>query len=351
MSTAAGFYFSSPRRTILARGPWDGPEPGPGAVTVGALPFAAGAPDALTEATDVTWDPPAPPGGPGRALPAGGAAAVPEPSPAEYELAVEKALVRLGDGDVDKVVLARTLRIDTPAPVEPAALLRRLAAHDPHAHVYAVPSGPGRTLVGASPELLVSRFGRDVASHPLAGSAARSADPAEDRRRADALLASAKDLREHAYVVRAVADGLRPYCADLDVPAEPSLVATATMWHLGTRITGRLADPGVTALTLARALHPTPAVCGTPAAAARDLIGELEPFDRGLYGGAVGWCDAAGDGEWAVAIRCAETGGDGLRLFAGAGIVAGSHPTAELAETTAKFGTMLRALGLDGEGR
>jgi isochorismate synthase len=119
------------------------------------------------------------------------------------------------------------------------------------------------------------------------------------------------------------------------------------MWHLGTTITGELADPDVSVLRLAAALHPTPAVCGTPTAVARDLVGELEPFDRGYYAGAVGWVDTSGDGEWAVAIRCAEVAARSLRLYAGGGILPASDPEAELAETSAKFQTLLRAMGLD----
>nr|BFE82385.1 hypothetical protein GCM10020093_049860 [Planobispora longispora] len=212
---------------------------------------------------------------------------------------------------------------------------------------FAAPLPGGRTLIGASPELLVSRRGRTVISNPLAGSAARSADPAEDRRRAAALAASAKDLHEHRLVVEAVADALAPYCADLDVPNGPELTSTETMWHLSTRVTGVLRDPDTPVLALAAALHPTPAVCGTPRLRARRAIEELEPFDRGFYTGLVGWTDAAGDGEWAVTIRCAEAAGRMLRLYAGAGIVPGSDPDKELAETSAKFRTMLRALGVD----
>ena len=226
--------------------------------------------------------------------------------------------------------------------------MRALAARNAAAYVFAADLSAGRgerTLFGASPELLVSRTDRNVVSHPLAGSFPRSNDPAEDQRRAEALQGSAKDRHEHALVVEAIADVLTDYCSELAVPPVPELVPTGTMWHLGTRITGRLADPGITALDLAVALHPTPAVCGVPPDRARAAIAELEGFQRGFYAGAVGWCDAAGDGTWVVAIRCAELSAQGLRLYAGAGIVAGSDPDAELAETEAKFGTMLVVLG------
>lgn len=272
-----------------------------------------------------------------------GVRAVPEP--ARYTEAVGRAVDRIRAGDYTKVVLARSLRVTAPG-FDPAPAVRALAAREPRGYTFGVDLGAGRTLFGASPELLVSRHGRRVTANPLAGSAARSADPAEDARRGAALLGSAKDRHEHAVVSEAVADGLRPYCRELSVPVQPSLVGTATMWHLSTLITGEIADPATSALALATALHPTPAVCGTPTGAARAAIAELEPFDRGFYTGMVGWGDAEGNGEWAVTIRCAVADGDGLDLFAGAGVVADSDPAAELAETTAKLGTMLAALGL-----
>ncbi|WP_433206322.1 isochorismate synthase [Dactylosporangium sp. CS-047395] len=313
---------------------------------VGAVPFA---PDAHAHLVVPLHLRRGRPMGPGE--PAGPAAVQaidrlrPVPAPDRYAAAVDRAVREIGDGQYTKVVLARSLRADAPG-FDPAPVVRALAAREPGGYTFGIDLGGGRTLLGASPELLVSRHGRQVAAHPLAGSAARSADPAEDARRAAALLRSEKDRHEHAVVTRAVADALRPFCAQLTVPAEPTLVRTNTMWHLGTLVTGTVADPAVSALTLAAALHPTPAVCGTPTVAARAAIGELEPFDRGFYTGMVGWVDAAGDGEWAVTIRCAVADAGGLDLFAGAGIVAGSDPEAELAETSAKLGTMLAALGL-----
>jgi isochorismate synthase len=161
---------------------------------------------------------------------------------------------------------------------------------------------PGVTLVSASPELLVRRTGSTFMSRPLAGSQPRGKDPVEDRANAQTLLASKKDQDEHRWVVEAEVEALRPYCRRMNVPTTPSLVSTPSMWHLCTKITGELTDPGVTALTLAAALHPTPAVCGSPTMAAREAIAQIESFDRCFYAGAVGWVDANGDGEWAVAI-------------------------------------------------
>lgn len=365
-------FFASPRGALLAEAPaaFPGAErvrtaaAGAGAaldravaagcvrpVVVGALPFAAPArPHLLLASSPLrawgTDDRPVP-GWPPAAAPL---VVRPHPDRAGYADAVAGALRRIADGGLDKVVLARTLRLEYAEPVAVTGLLRRLVRRNAHAYTYAVelpgPAGAA-ALVGASPELLVAKHGVAVESWPLAGSAPRSRDPVEDRAAAAALMSSEKDLREHAYVVDAVAAALRPYCATLDVPARPALTATPALWHLGTRITGELADPGVSSLELAAALHPTPAVCGWPAGAARAAIDELEPFDRGFYAGAVGWCDAAGDGEWAVAIRCAEVAGRSVRLFAGAGVVGGSTPRGEVDETSAKFRTALAALGVE----
>lgn len=248
-----------------------------------------------------------------------------------------------------KVVLSRSLTLD--ARLDLAALLRRLAGRNLLGYTFAIDlaDAPGqrRTLIGASPELLLARYGRQVVSHPLAGSIPRSADAAEDQRRAEGLLRSGKDRHEHALVVDAVAAALRPFCRQLQVPTAPTLLATPTMWHLGTEVRGELADPATTALTLALALHPTPAVCGHPTAGARDFIAEVEGFDRRFFAGLVGWCDAAGDGEWAVTLRCAEVGEHSATLYAGAGIVAGSEPALELLETSAKLRTMLGAMDLE----
>ncbi|WP_243769962.1 isochorismate synthase [Amycolatopsis acidicola] len=267
------------------------------------------------------------------------------PGPDGHRAAVAEAVRRIRETpELRKVVLARTLETEFAGAVPTEVILRNLVGDNPFAYHFATEL-PGATFVGASPELLVSRNGTLVRSHPLAGSARRSADPVRDKEAAAGLLSSKKDRGEHAIVVEQVVETLRPFCRKLDVPAEPSVVGTPVMWHIGTEISGRLRDPGVTALELAQALHPTPAVCGTPTAAAREVIGELECFDRGYYAGAVGWVDEHGDGEWAVAIRCAEIAGPKMRLFAGGGIVADSEPDAELDETEAKFGTLLRAMG------
>jgi isochorismate synthase len=242
-----------------------------------------------------------------------------------------------------KVVLARTIEVTAERELDARLLAHRLRAVDPDAFTFAVPTDDG-VLVGASPELLVSRRGLEVRSNPLAGSAPRSGDPEEDRANADALVASAKDREEHAIVVDAVAETLGPFCSELAWDPEPILRETPNVWHLSTRFRGSLAEPVHTVMDLVEALHPTPAVAGDPREAALETIAELEPFNRGRYAGAVGWVDADGDGEWAIALRCAELRGDRAILFAGAGIVAGSDSASERDETERKFRAFLDAL-------
>lgn len=278
-----------------------------------------------------------------------------EPSLPAYRAAVARALDALNasDGALRKVVLSRSLRLAADHPIDVRALLRALAV-DERVAAFCVPlagsEGP-RALIGATPELLVARRGEVVTSHPLAGSARRAREPRADRAAADALLGSDKDQREHREVVTAILDQLAPHCVELGMPAGTELTATASMWHLGTRIVGRLRRPETSVADLAELLHPTPAVCGTPRERAARVIDDLEGYDRGFYAGAVGWVDAAGDGAWHVAIRCAEVAGCQARLYAGAGIVPGSDPVAEGEETSAKFAALLHALGIDEAGR
>lgn len=282
------------------------------------------------------------------------------PEPAEFKEGVKRMLELIRNGVLQKAVLSRTLHIHLPQALSIPQILHHLAYEHAHSYIFAVPlvselshdSEPDatlsiRTLFGASPELLVTKKGLRIRANPLAGSAARSDDPVEDESRAASLLSSVKDLHEHALVIEAVVSVLKPYCSKLEVPHGPSLVQTKAMWHLSTEINGVLKDESISSLELALAMHPTPAICGTPTDAARDVIQEIESYDRGFYSGAVGWMDASGDGEWAVTIRCAETEGSFMRVFAGAGIVAGSDPQAELAETSAKFRTILAAMGLN----
>jgi isochorismate synthase len=266
-----------------------------------------------------------------------------EPVPAAYAGAVEEIARRVRSGEVRKVVVARTIEVAAGRELDPRRLAHRLRAVDPHAFTFVAPAGDG-VLVGASPELLVSRQGTEVRANPLAGSAPRSANPEEDRENANRLAASTKDREEHRIVVEAVAGVLGPLCERLEFDPEPVLAETPNVWHLSTRFHGRLREPAPTALELVEMLHPTPAVAGSPTPVALGLLHQLETFDRGCYAGPVGWVDATGDGMWAIALRCALLRGETATLYAGAGIVGDSDPAAELDETERKFRAFLDAL-------
>ncbi len=327
---------------------------GRGAVAVGALPFVGSGTLAIPAAGARRTDHgverigagPAALGRPTGAAPSV-AFAEPQlheiPSAEGYAGAVRTAVDRIANSDLRKVVLARSNEVDAGRLLDPRRLAHRLRAVDPDAFTFAMPVDAG-VLVGASPELLVSRFGREVRSNPLAGSAPRSGDPTQDRAFADELADSAKDREEHRIVVDDVARVLGSFCAELAWDPEPVLLETPNVWHLSTRFRGVLAEPVPSVLEMVAALHPTPAVAGAPRADALATIAELEPFDRGCYAGPVGWVDADGDGEWAIALRCAVLDRDRATLYAGAGIVAGSRPDAEVDETARKFRAFLDAL-------
>lgn len=276
----------------------------------------------------------------------------PVPAPQEYGDMVRKALTLFAQGELKKVVLARAMDIELDRPLDYERLLPDLLSRNAHGYTFAVPiwangdqAEPTGVMVGASPELLVRREGDRIYVNPLAGSIGRSSDPEIDRERREGLACSEKDLREHSYVVSDIERILRPYCDELEVPAGPSVIGTDTLWHLSTYITGRLRDPSVTALDLSCALHPTPAICGHPTATAFGHIQDLEPFDREYFAGLVGWQRANGDGEWALSLRCAlHTDANRLRLYAGAGTVAGSDPDSEITETATKMETFMRAI-------
>ena len=258
-----------------------------------------------------------------------------------YLAAVAAARDAVRNGTLTKAVIARDVIVDVSAPIDVRAVLLRLRAAFGSSYRYSFEG-----FVGASPELLVERRGDVVRSHPLAGTAPRTGDPTHDARVAAALIASMKDQVEHRVVIDVVYDALLPYCSYLDWEEQPSIVQVANVQHLGTAMEGRLSRPAPSVLELARMLSPTPALGGHPRAEALALIASVEGFERGRYGGAIGWVDAAGNGTFAVAIRCAELSPDRrtARLFAGGGIVAASEPDAELAETQAKLQAMLSAI-------
>ena len=271
------------------------------------------------------------------------------PAAAEFKTSVSSALDAFAQSHLAKVVLSRKLILTLHKPADPEQVLARLMSQNPHAFHFSLPLGQDRRLLGASPELLLRVSGGEVFTHPLAGSAKRGGEPAQDRQVARDLLASRKDQHEHRLVIDEIRRVLTPHCRELAIPANPTLMSTDTLWHLGTPIAGQLHPGQASVLSLACQLHPTPALCGYPTELARQFIREQEPFRRALFSGIVGWCDSQGNGEWAVVIRCGVLDGHQVELFAGAGIVAGSDPAMEWAETGTKLGTMLKALGLSPE--
>ena len=357
-----GFLLSRADRTLRTSGMRYGYDTAAAAVAalgagdtgliVGALPFDPARPTALTapqswEFTDGPWRPGTVPALPSVRV----VRQVPEP--AEHVARVRSLVDRLRGGTLGKVVAARSVTLRADVPISAEALAARMIHQNPTANGFAVDLSAagdgfrGHTVVGASPEVLLSRRGRRVTCRPLAGTAPRRTDPEADEKEGRGLLESTKNLAEHAFVTAWIRDVLSPLCTELTVPDSPVLTSTHEVWHLATPIEGVLREKSTSALSLAVLLHPTPAVCGTPTDAALATIRDVEE-DRRFYGGAVGWCDAQGDGDWVVAIRCAEITADGLEVLAtaGGGIVAGSDPRSELDETTAKLRTLLGALGV-----
>jgi menaquinone-specific isochorismate synthase len=335
----------------------DGESAGPGAcpVAIGWVPFTPGEPGELVvpavavgvgadgrrwvttiDGAEESLTPPQPP------RPSASGYRIEPVTPVEQYLeAVRAAREAVRDGVLTKAVIAREIAVLADDAIDLHGVLHRLKASFGSSYRYSVDG-----FVGASPELLVEVDGTDIRSHPLAGTAPRTGDVEQDALIAEALVASTKDQVEHRVVIDVVHDTLLPWCSYLDWEPDPSIIAVANVQHLGTRIEGRLSSPSPNVLELVRALSPTPALGGHPREKALELIADVEGVQRDRYGGAVGWVDAAGNGTWAVAIRCAELSSDRrrARLHAGGGIVADSDPLAELAETQAKFQAMLSAL-------
>jgi salicylate biosynthesis isochorismate synthase/menaquinone-specific isochorismate synthase len=264
-------------------------------------------------------------------------------NPLAWTAAVGSAAGRLRAGDAAKVVLAREVLARGDGVVSAAMVARSLRAAYPSCFIYLITGADGTAFAGASPELLIRRSGGRAFSQPMAGSVARGATDAEDERLARQLEASAKDKVEHRIVSDFVVEALRPFAKAVTARA-PEVVRFTNIQHLATSVSAELVDPPADALELAAALHPTPAVGGWPRAAADALIDELEGMERGWYAGAVGWIDARGDGEFAVALRCGLLWEDGARLYAGVGVMPDSDPARELEETELKFNALLTAL-------
>jgi menaquinone-specific isochorismate synthase len=251
-----------------------------------------------------------------------------------------------GDEQLQKVVLARSATAELSGDLPLSAVLRRLRAHEPACTIFSFPV-PNGTFFCASPELLMARRGPRIWCHPLAGTIPRGQTARSDADAQGRLAASSKDRAEHRFVVDDIAAALRPFCDELTVPEQPSLVAFRAVAHLGTRIEGHLKGPApATILELLERVHPTPAVGGTPRRAALAAIAESEPVPRDYWAGPVGWLDAQGDGEWMIGIRSARlhTDGQTITLHAGAGVVADSDPESEATETDVKFSSVLESL-------
>jgi menaquinone-specific isochorismate synthase len=257
----------------------------------------------------------------------------------EWAGSVARAVSAMRAGQLDKVVLARAVDVSADDVLDPRAVAARLAARFPSCFTYVCDG-----LVGASPELLVRRMGRHVESLVLAGTMRRGASPAEDEAMERALLSSPKDTWEHRLAVESVRTVLRDVAQDVDEDPGPHLLRLANVTHLATSLSGWLPASPASALALATRLHPTAAVGGTPREDALAMIRALEAAPRGRYAAPVGWMDGAGDGEFALALRCAQLDGRRARLWAGNGIVADSDPAAEVAETTAKLDAVLSAI-------
>ena len=264
-------------------------------------------------------------------------------SNAEWQNRVADAVSRIKSGDLDKVVLARDINASSTAELIPRGLIQRLESEYPSTWVFLVSN-----LIGATPELLVRLSKALVTSRVLAGTIRKTNDEQKDFALAASLAKSSKDLEEHEYAVRSVAEVLAPVCSSINVPDSPFVLHLSNVMHLATDVTGVVNESAspVDIFTLLEKLHPSAAVCGTPTKIAEALISEIEGMDRSRYAGPVGWIDARGDGEMGIALRCGEISGTkkDIRLFAGCGIVAGSDPVQELAESQSKLLPMRTAL-------
>ena len=262
-------------------------------------------------------------------------------SEAEWKEKVSTAVGRIKDGSLAKVVLARDLTFKSEKDIDPRPILHKLASEYPTTWTYCVDG-----FVGATPELLLRLSRGMLTSRVLAGTISKTGDDSKDLALAASLARSSKDLAEHEYAVRSVAEAIEPFCTSINVPDSPFVLHLANVMHLATDVTGAIAETlaHVDAFTILEQLHPSAAVCGTPRPAAAELISEIEGMSRGRYAGPIGWIDAAGDGELGIALRGGEIKGNTIRIFAGCGIVEESDPEVELAETKAKFTPMRAAL-------
>lgn len=260
----------------------------------------------------------------------------------DWQERVSRAIEAIQSGKIDKVVLARDLVGRAEEAIDARSILRNLQSEYPSTWCYSVDG-----LVGATPELLLRLNRSMVTSRVLAGTISRTGDDEKDLALAASLARSSKDLEEHEYAVRSVVESLTPFCSSTNVPDSPFVLHLANVMHLATDVTGAVAETAqhIDTFTILEKLHPSAAVCGTPTDRAAEVIQELEGISRGRYAGPVGWIDARGDGELGIALRCGQINENEIRLYAGCGIVTGSDPRRELAESQAKFAPMMSALG------
>ena len=263
---------------------------------------------------------------------------------AYFDQAIQHALEQFSQEKLSKIVLSQAADFELLNQHTADDLAFHLAAQNPTAYSFVVPVDQGRYLLGASPELLMAKHQDTVCSNPLAGSRPRSTDLKTNITHENELKTSKKDLHEHQIVVDCILKNLQPLCTSLQYSKTPEILTTPTMLHLSSMFKGQVKDTRSNALSLALALHPTPAICGAPTKLAKDFILKHEGYDREYYAGLVGWMDAQGNGEWVVTIRCGLLDGTNIRLYAGAGIVEGSEAMLEWNETEAKMQTMLKAL-------
>jgi menaquinone-specific isochorismate synthase len=261
----------------------------------------------------------------------------------DYLATVRRGLERIAAGEFKKIVLARAIDLSANRPLHPLTVLNGLRQRFPECYAFSAANGAGQSFIGASPERLLRVSQGKVETEALAGSARRGAGASEDAALGAALLRSEKDLREHSHVIESITRRLEPLGVRLEAGAATAVRKLANVQHLHTPMRGVLPE-GVRLLDVLAVLHPTPAVGGTPREAAVARIRELEGFPRGLYAGALGWINSRGGGEFFVGLRSALIDGERARVYAGAGIVAGSEPGRELAETELKFQALLAAL-------
>lgn len=264
-----------------------------------------------------------------------------------FKTAVHQALLAFSQQDLKKIVLSQAMEIELSQQQQPLELAQHLFNKNPDAYTFAIPVTDNKIILGASPELLISKQDRYVISSPLAGSKPKASDSERNAQSKHELKQSTKDNHEHRFVVENIMQNLAPYCVQISASEYPSVLETSTMLHLSSILEGQLRYDAPDALNLALSLHPTPAVCGTPTALAKQFILENEGYDRNYYAGLVGWMDANGNGEWVVTIRCGLLDEQRMQLYAGAGIVVGSNAESEWLETEAKLQTMLNIFNIN----